>query len=94
LVKKDKSMTEQQIMKNEQVILDAKGRPEYVVIPIDRYRKLLEMLEDFGLGQAILEAELSPRLSGAEALAFLDSEDEPEDSGILAPVSFQDFVEA
>ena len=81
-------------MKNEQVILDAKGRPEYVVIPIDRYRKLLEMLEDFGLGQAILEAELSPRLSGAEALAFLDSEDEPEDSGILAPVSFQDFVEA
>lgn len=87
-------MTEQQIMKNEQVILDAKGRPEYVVIPIDRYRKLLEMLEDFGLGQAILEAELSPRLSGAEALAFLDSEDEPEDSGILAPVSFQDFVEA
>ncbi len=87
-------MAEQQIMKNEQVILDAKGRPEYVVIPIDRYRKLLEMLEDFGLGQAILEAELSPRLSAAEALAFLDLEDEPEDSSIPVPVSFQDFAEA
>ena len=61
-------------MKNEQVILDAKGRPEYVVIPIDRYRKLLEMLEDFGLGQAMLEAELSPRLSTAEALAFIGLE--------------------
>lgn len=69
-------MVEQQIFENEQVILNTDGKPEYVIIPIERYKKLLEMLEDFGLGQAMLEAEQSPRLSLQEALALLDSDEE------------------
>lgn len=72
-------MLEQQILENEQVIYDAEGQPEYVVLPFDRYAKLLEMLENAGLGQAMLEAEPSPRLTLQDALADLDSQEEESD---------------
>ena len=57
-------------LENEQVILDSKGQPEYVVLPIDRYERLIQLLEEYGLGQAILEAENEPRFSKSEALAL------------------------
>ncbi|MCY7326982.1 MAG: hypothetical protein LH618_00370 [Saprospiraceae bacterium] len=63
------------ILEKEQVILDAKGQPEYVVLPIDRYKRLLQLLEDYGLGQAILEAEMEPRHTKLEALSLLEEDD-------------------
>ena len=62
-------------LENEQVILDSKAEPEYVVSPVARYQKLLQLLEDYGLGQAISEAEIEPRYSKSEALALLESDD-------------------
>ncbi len=63
------------ILKQEQVILDAKGQPVYVVLPITKYKRLLQLLEDYGLAQAILEAETDPRHTKSEALAFLEEDD-------------------
>lgn len=63
------------VFENEQLILDAKGQPEYVVLPVARYQKLLQLLEDYGLGQAILEAEDEPRHSKSEALALLEGDE-------------------
>ncbi|MFN0037078.1 MAG: hypothetical protein ACKVUS_18640 [Saprospiraceae bacterium] len=68
-------MIDSQVLENEQVILDAQGKPAYVVVPVERYKKLLEALEDFGLGEAILEAEQDPRLSRMEALAVLEADE-------------------
>jgi hypothetical protein len=68
-------MTAKKILENEQVILNAKGQPAFVVLPLARYKKMLKLLEDFGLGQAILEAETEPRYSKSEALALLEKDD-------------------
>jgi len=65
-------MSVKSILEQEQIIVNPKGQPEYVVLPIARYRRLLQLLEDYGLGQAILEAEKEPRHSKMEALAFLE----------------------
>lgn len=62
-------------LENEQIILDSKGEPEYVVLPVARYQKLLQLLEAYGLGQAILEAENEPRYSKLEALVLLEADD-------------------
>ena len=61
---------------NPQFIHDNQGNPEYVVLKVDEYEQLLEMLEDFGLGQAMLEAENSPRFSKKEALKLLEKTDD------------------
>lgn len=65
-------MSVKSILEQEQIIMNPKGQPEYVVLPIAHYRRLLQLLEDYGLGQAILEAEKEPRLSKSEALVFLE----------------------
>jgi hypothetical protein len=62
-------------LENEQVILDSKGEPEYVILPVARYQKLLQLLEDYGLGQAIIAAEAEPRYSKSEALALLEADE-------------------
>ncbi|MBP6812962.1 MAG: hypothetical protein KA138_15645 [Saprospiraceae bacterium] len=64
-------MHKESTLENEQVILDSKGEPEYVVLPIARYQKLLQLLEDYGLGQAISEAENEPHYSKSEAIALI-----------------------
>ena len=61
-------------LENEQVILNSKAEPEYVVLPVARYQKLLQLLEDYGLGQAISEAEIELLYSKSEALALLESD--------------------
>lgn len=68
-------MLDTQILENEQVIFDASGEPEYIILPVKRYEALLKMLEDYGLGQAMLEAEKDLRLSRKEALAALETEE-------------------
>jgi hypothetical protein len=45
------------------------------VLPVARYQQLLQLLEDYGLGQAILEAENEPRYSKSEALYLLEADD-------------------
>ncbi len=62
-------------LETEQVILDSKGEPEYVVLPVARYQKLLQLLEDYGLSQAIVEAENEIRYSKSEALALLEADE-------------------
>lgn len=62
-------------IEKEQVILGPKGKPEYVVLPIARYRRLMKLLEDYGLGQAILEAETEVRYTKSAALALLKEDD-------------------
>jgi len=68
-------MTLEKIAAEEQVILNQKGQPEFVVLPVERYRRILKLLEVYGLGQAILETETAPRLSRKEALALLEEDE-------------------
>ena len=63
------------ILENEQVIVNPKGQPEYVVLPIARYKRLLQLLEDYGLSHAILEAETERRYTKSEALTLLEEDD-------------------
>jgi hypothetical protein len=62
------------LLKNEQVILDTKGKPDYVVLPIAHYSKILQLLEVYGLGQAMLQVETSPRFNKKQALALLEND--------------------
>ena len=66
----------QEYLKNPQFINDNKGKPEYVVLKFEEFEHLLEVLEDFGLGQAMLEAENSPRMSKNEALKLLEQNED------------------
>jgi hypothetical protein len=68
-------MSVKSILAQEQIIVNPKGQAEYVVLPIARYRRLLQLLEDYGLGQAISEAEKEPRHSKSEALTLLEEDD-------------------
>ncbi len=45
------------ILGNERYITNAIGETEFVVLPVKAYEHLIELLEDYGLGQAIQEAE-------------------------------------
>jgi hypothetical protein len=61
-----------QLLENEQYIKNAKGELEFVVIPVSKYKKIIEMIEDHGLGLAIKEAENEKLYSKDEALRYLD----------------------
>jgi hypothetical protein len=53
-------------------ITNAKGKVEFVLVPVGEYEKVIELLEDYGLGLAIKEAEGSKRYTKKEALRFLN----------------------
>jgi hypothetical protein len=55
----------------EHLILDSKGEIEYVLVPLKKYEKIIDLLEDYGLGQAMKEAETSKILHKKAALEFL-----------------------
>lgn len=57
----------------EKLITNAKGEIEFVAIPINEYEKLLELIEDYGLGLAIKEAEGDKLYSKEEAIRFLEN---------------------
>jgi hypothetical protein len=61
-------------IKHEQVILNQNGQAEFVVLPIARYQKMIDLLEDFGLGKAMLEAEKDQRLHKKDALLMLEDD--------------------
>lgn len=50
-------MAKLKAVKNEQYITNAQGEVEYVVLPLDKYSKLIEIIEDNGLANAMKEAE-------------------------------------
>ena len=58
----------------EQYITDTQGVPEFVVLPIEKYRYLIEFIEDYGIGLAMQEAEGEKRYDKEEALRFLNDE--------------------
>ncbi len=58
----------------KQYIYDAKGNAEYVVLSISDYQRLIDLLEDYALGDAMLAAEDAPRYGKEEALKFLEND--------------------
>jgi len=63
-----------QILGHEQYINNTKGKPEFIVLPIKAYQQLIDVIEDYGLGSAMQEAESSKRYNREMALRFLDDE--------------------
>ncbi len=61
-----------QIFDHEQYITNPQGKPEFIVIPVEAYRQLAQLLEDYGLGLAMRDAEGAKTYSKEEALRWLD----------------------
>jgi len=57
----------------EQYITNPKGEIEFVVLPIKEYEKLVELIEDHGLGMAIKEAEQDKLYKKEAALRYLEN---------------------
>ena len=64
-----------QIFDHEQYITNQQGIPEFIVIPVDTYRQLAQLLEDYGLGLAMRDAEGANTYTKEDALRFLDHAD-------------------
>jgi len=76
IVKPAKNKKARAILKTlgyEKLITNAKGDVEFVAIPINAYEKLLELIEDYGLGLAMKAAEGEKLYSKDEALRFLEN---------------------
>lgn len=58
----------------EQFITDSNGAVEYVIIPILEYEKIIELLEDYGLGLAMQEAEKDKIFTKEKALEYLQND--------------------
>lgn len=56
--------------RKEKYITNENGKKEYVILPINYYNKLTELIEDFGLGLAIKEAENSKKYSRKDIYKF------------------------
>ena len=52
----------------KQFIYDSNGKPEYVVLAVSEYENLLQLIEDYNLGKAMMAAENSPKYGKEEAL--------------------------
>ena len=59
----------------EQYITNLQGEPEFIVLPVDAYQQLVELIEDYGLGLAMQEVEQDKRYDQEAALRFLEYED-------------------
>ncbi len=57
----------------EKLITNARGEIEFVAIAIDEYEKLLELIEDYGLGLAMKAAEGDKLYSKEKAIRFLEN---------------------
>ena len=64
------------ILGHEQYITNLQGETEFIVIPAEEYKQLIEFIEDYGLGLAMQEAEGNKTYSKEEALRFLDTDEE------------------
>ncbi len=57
---------------SEKYITDASGEVEYVILPLVEYEKIIDLLEDYGLGLAMKEAEGDKTYDKEQALRYLD----------------------
>lgn len=60
----------------KQFIYDSDGKPEYVVLTVSEYENLLQIIEDYNLGKAMMAAENSPKYGKEEALKLLENDTE------------------
>lgn len=58
----------------KQFIYDSDGKPEYVVLTVTEYENLLQLIEDYNLGKAMMAAENSPKYGKEEALKLLNND--------------------
>jgi len=56
----------------ERFITNNKGKRKFVILPIKKYNKMLEILEDYGMAKAIKEVEKERIYSLDEALKMLN----------------------
>ena len=64
--------TKSQKLGSEKFITDANGEIEYVILPLAEYEKLIDLLEDYGLGLAMKEVEGDKAFNKEQALRYLD----------------------
>lgn len=57
---------------HEQFIAGKNGEVQYVIIPVDEYKILSNLLEDYGLGLAMQMAMKDTMYAKEEALKFLE----------------------
>ena len=55
-------------------ITNETGEVESIVFPIEEYNKIIELIEDYGLGLAMKVAEKEGYLNKNEALKFLEND--------------------
>jgi len=55
-------------------ITNETGEVESIVLPIEEYNKIIELIEDYGLGLAMKVAEKEGYLNKNEALKFLEND--------------------
>ena len=60
-------------MGHEKYITNSKGEIEFVALPIKEYERLVGLIEDYGLGLAIKEAEKDTLYGKEEALRYLEN---------------------
>ena len=64
--------TKSQKLGSEKYITNANGEVEYVILPLNEYEKLIDLLEDYGLGLAMKEVEGDKAFNKEQALRYLD----------------------
>ena len=57
---------------SEKYITNANGEVEYVILTLADYERIIELLEDYGLGLAMKEAEADKTYDRAHALRYPD----------------------
>lgn len=58
---------------SERYITDANGEVESVILSLAEYEKVINLLEDYGLGLAMKEAESDKTFDKGQALKYLDN---------------------
>ncbi|MEO8209642.1 MAG: antitoxin [bacterium] len=61
-------------IRDKKFITNEKGEVESIVLPINEYNKIIELIEDYGLGLAMKEAEGGGYVGKEAALKFLDND--------------------
>ena len=59
------------ITKHEQFIAGKNGKLQYVIVPVDEYKILSDIIEDYGLGLAMKKAMKDKMYSRKETLKIL-----------------------
>lgn len=66
----------QRYNRKEQFLKNSSGEVEFVVMPIKEYNNLISLLEDYGFGQAMKQAESEEVFCKEDALKYLASNED------------------